>query len=74
MKYFLLALLLLVLAAGGCNVAKDTKDEAVSSGEGAVGIAEKMSGGTVGDVNEDTGEAADAGDDMENVANEITGD
>jgi hypothetical protein len=74
MRYFLLALLLLLLAVGGCNVARDTKDEAVSSGEGAVGIAEKMSGGTVGEVNEDTGEPADADDDVENMANEISGD
>lgn len=77
MRYLLVLLpLLLLLLAGsaGCNLAKDTKDEAVSSGEGAVGIAEKMHSGTVGDVDEDTGEPADAEDDTQSMANEITDD
>ena len=49
--------LLLVLLIG-CNLAKDTAKTSEAGGQNAVGVAEKMKGGTVGDTNEDTGEKA----------------
>jgi hypothetical protein len=42
----------------GCNVAKDTATTTEKGGKDAAGLAGKMKGGTVGDVNEDTGDSA----------------
>lgn len=42
----------------GCNTAKDTAKTSESGGKNAVGVAEKMKGGTVGNTDEDTGEKA----------------
>ena len=40
----------------------------------AAGIAEKMSGGTVGDADMDSGESAEAEDEVEDMAEEIAGE
>jgi hypothetical protein len=45
-----------LLLAISCDMAKDTADTTEGGGEGAVGIAEKMSQGTLGDTEEDLGE------------------
>lgn len=74
MRCLFVVLLLLLIGSVSCDLATDTKDEAVSTSEGAVGIAEKMSGGTVGDTDENTGESPDAEDDVQNMADEITGE
>jgi hypothetical protein len=60
----ILTLLLLVCS---CNLVEDTTDTAEGGGEGAVGIAEKMSGGTLGDTDYDSGESNENGDDDEIV-------
>lgn len=52
----LAALLGLALLAG-CNMAKDTADTSEKGGQNAVGVAEKMHGGTVGDTDMDSGES-----------------
>lgn len=54
----LLVLLLVFSFCLSCDVASETSDETKQAGESAVGIAEKMSGGTVGDTDVDTGETA----------------
>ena len=63
MKWLIALLSVVVLLGASCDLAKDTADETQQSGEGAVGIAEQMSGGTVGDADLDTGESAAGGDD-----------
>lgn len=61
MKHLLALLIGSVLACLlGCNLAKDTADTGERGAQGATGLAEKMKGGTVGDVNEDTGESAES--------------
>jgi hypothetical protein len=55
-------LLALLFALAGCNVAKDTADTTEKGGQGAVGLAEKMSGGTVGDADADSGESSSSTD------------
>ena len=63
MRYLLIALYAAAtLLLAGCDMAKDTTDTTEEGGAGAVGIAEKMSQGTVGDVDEDTGEPIDSGE------------
>ncbi|GEM_PF-3287751 len=62
----------LLLLGASCDLAKETADETEQSGQGAVGIAEQMAGGTVGDADMDTGESASAeeeedGDTMEDI-------
>ncbi len=52
----------LLAFCAGCNTAKDTANTANKGGQGAVGIAEKMKGGTVGNADADTGESPGAGD------------
>jgi hypothetical protein len=46
---FALLVLTLLLFGTGCDLAKDTADTAQQDGQGAAGIADKMSKGTVGD-------------------------
>lgn len=61
MRSFLMLLIVGLLALCiGCNTAKDTANTAEKGGKGAVGIAEKMKGGTVGNASEDTGESSSA--------------
>lgn len=50
----------LLLLGASCNLATESADESEESGQAAVGIAEKMAGGTVGDADMDTGESASA--------------
>lgn len=57
-------LLLALLCLAGCNLVKDTGETAKQGGEGAVGTAEKMKGGTVGGTDMDTGEPS-GGEDQE---------
>ena len=71
MRLLIALLITLLVSIVGCDLAGETADEATDAGVGAAGIAEKMSGGTVGDADMDTGESADAEDDLENVADEI---
>jgi hypothetical protein len=56
----LLWLLLSAVMLGtlACNTAKDTAKTADKGGQNAIGIAEKMKGGTVGNADESTGEAS----------------
>lgn len=72
MRYLIALLIALLVAIAGCDAAKETADETAEAGVGATGIAEKMSGGTVGDADMDSGESAESEDDLENVAGEIT--
>jgi hypothetical protein len=51
----LIILGLVAWLAAGCNTAKDTADTAKSGSGKAVGIAEKMKGGTVGEGESDSG-------------------
>jgi hypothetical protein len=51
-----ISILLMLLI--GCNTAKDTAKTGEAGGKNAVGVAEKMKGGTVGNTDEDTGEKA----------------
>ena len=74
MRILIGLILLLTMLNLGCNLIGETKDDVEEGGAGAVGLAEKMSGGTVGDVDEETGESAETEDDMEQVAGEITGE
>jgi hypothetical protein len=60
----------LLLLAASCDLAKDTADETEATGQGAVGIAEKMSGGTVGDADMDTGESPSADEEDHDDAEE----
>ena len=60
-RLIIIALSIGVLLLMGCNVAKDTAKRTKESGKGAVGIAEKMKGGTVGNADDDTGDG-DQGD------------
>jgi len=55
-RLIVIALSICVLLLMGCNVAKDTAKRTKESGKSAVGIAEKMKGGTVGNTNDDTGD------------------
>lgn len=61
MKWWI-ATVLGILLVVSCDLAADTADETQATGEGAVGIAEQMSGGTVGDADMDTGEVAEEED------------
>lgn len=63
MYRLLIALMLgIVLFVFGCDMAKDTADTTDDGSGKAVGIAEKMSQGTVGDTDENTGEAVTEGE------------
>jgi hypothetical protein len=55
-----LIVIVLALVVAGCNTAKDTADTSRKGGAGAVGVAEKMKSGTVGETDMDSGEAAAA--------------
>ena len=46
----------------GCDLAGDTATTTEDGSKGAVGLAEKMSEGTLGAADEDTGEEAEAGE------------
>ena len=56
-RLIIIAISICVLLLMGCNVAKDTAKRTKEGGKNAVGLAEKMKGGTVGNVDEDTGES-----------------
>ncbi|MCB1220954.1 MAG: hypothetical protein H7A35_12480 [Planctomycetales bacterium] len=58
MRYLFAALLALVLGLCSCDMFKDTADTTQAGGEGAVGIADKMSEGTLKDADMDSGESA----------------
>jgi hypothetical protein len=63
MRLLLIAIAALwAMLAMGCDMAKDTATTTEEGGAGATGIAEKMSQGTVGDANEDSGESETAGE------------
>jgi predicted small secreted protein len=51
-----IAICVLLVLLAGCNTAKDTAKTGAKGGQNAVGVAEKMKGGTVGNVDEETGE------------------
>ncbi|MBN2082450.1 hypothetical protein JW859_09640 [bacterium] len=74
MRILIGLILFLTLLNAGCNLVGETKDDVEQGGAGAVGLAEKMSGGTVGNTDEETGEPADAEDDVEQAAGEISGE
>jgi len=74
MRLLIALLIALLLSIAGCDLAKDTADEATDTGAGAAGIAEKMSAGTVGDADMDSGESAEAEDEVEDMADEISGE
>jgi predicted small secreted protein len=58
-KWFIVIVIsVLLLLLAGCNTAKDTAKTGEAGGKNAVGVAEKMKGGTVGATDEDTGEKA----------------
>jgi hypothetical protein len=50
--------LTVLLCLGACNLAKNTADTAEKGGQSATGLAEKMSGGTVGETDMDSGESS----------------
>lgn len=59
MRLFVTLVILGLLAVcAGCNTAKDTANTTEKGGAGAVGIAEKMKGGTVGNADADSGETS----------------
>ena len=68
MRLLTVLVLATVLLLFGCNTAKDTAQTTEQGGQGAVGIAEKMSGGTVGDTDVDTGESPEEGADDSDTA------
>ncbi len=55
-----LVTVLALLQIAGCNEAADTAETTERGGANAVGVAEKMSGGTVGDADADSGESSDS--------------
>jgi hypothetical protein len=55
-KFFVVVLIGLMVWVVGCDMAKDAATTTEDGSKGATGIAEKMSQGTVGATNEDTGE------------------
>ena len=59
---FLILVFVLLGQLLGCNEAKDTADTTEKGGANAVGVADKMSGGTVGETDMDTGESAEGGE------------
>jgi hypothetical protein len=61
-KYWIAIGIVLLLTLGACKTAKDTANEANQGSKKAVGVAEKMKGGTVGSTDEDTGEAQNEGE------------
>ncbi len=65
MRYFLVLLALSALLLCGCNLLSETADDAAQGGQGATGLAEKMSKGTVGDADFDSDEEEDASDDAD---------
>jgi hypothetical protein len=59
MRLFIVMVIAGLLAlCAGCNTAKDTAKTAEKGGAGAVGVAEKMKGGTMGNADADTGESS----------------
>ncbi|MCC7478502.1 hypothetical protein IT575_08570 [bacterium] len=58
----LIAALAALFQLAGCNEAADTADTTERGGANAVGVAEQMSGGTVGDTDMDSGESSDGGE------------
>ena len=59
MRLLILAALAAMLCCFGCDLAEEGADTTEDAGEGAIGIAETMSGGTVGDADMDTGEVGE---------------
>lgn len=55
---FMIVISVLLVMLMGCNTAKDTAKTSEAGGKNAVGVAEKMKGGTVGNTDEETGEKA----------------
>jgi hypothetical protein len=62
MRVLILAMLAAALCCFGCDFAKESADTTEGAGETAVGVAETMSGGTVGDADMDSGEVAEETD------------
>ena len=62
MRFLILAAVAAMLCCFGCDLAEESADTTEGAGEGAIGIAETMSGGTVGDADMDTGEVAEEED------------
>jgi len=62
MRLLILAVLAAVLCCFGCDFAEESADTTEGAGETAIGVAETMSGGTVGDADMDTGEVAEEED------------
>ena len=60
MRKLLALVVLSLLLLLGCDLAEETKGEAEDASGTAVGIAEKMKGGTVGAYDEDEEEGDDA--------------
>jgi hypothetical protein len=61
----MLRLLLIAICAcwllASCDSVKKDADDAAQGGQNAVGIADKMKGGTVGDADSDSGESSSDG-------------
>ncbi|MCB1218939.1 hypothetical protein KDL44_16280 [bacterium] len=58
MRYLFAALIAAILAFTSCDMFKETADTTQGGGEGAVGIADKMSQGTLKDADMDSGESS----------------
>jgi hypothetical protein len=59
--WFTVCTLLALLAFAGCNEAADTGSTTEQGANNAVGVADKMSEGTLGDADMDSGESAEEG-------------
>lgn len=62
MNKLLLAALTVCWLLAGCDMGREAADTTVDGGGKAVGIAEKMKGGTAGDADLDSGESSSDGD------------
>ena len=60
MRYLITLAILLLLAISSCDMFKESAEATKGGGDGAVGIADKMSEGTLKDADMDSGESSSA--------------